>query len=99
MAFLDALAQLGIFVSGFATAFLLTKESKRCREMAYIIGIAAEPFWLVATIPHSQWGMLLISFWYTGNFIYGYWQLRKNKNYETKGRIYFRRLFKNKKKK
>lgn len=61
---LDIVSQLGIGVFGMTAIFLVGTKGKY-RRWAYIVGLAAQPFWFYTTWQNEQWGIFFLCFLYT----------------------------------
>ena len=71
----DAIQQIFIlFCSGASIwAFAGTKY----KRAGFIFGLCGQPFWIWTTFSSGQWGMFLVSLWFTGNHIRGLYNYRK----------------------
>ena len=72
---LDILSQIMIFTCGASAVWLVARLDK-WKRYGYILGIIAQPFWFYTTFTHQQYGITILSFWYTyswGLGIYNYW--------------------------
>lgn len=65
------IAQIGIFLYGMPALFLVGFEKHNIRRWAYILGCLSQPFWFITTISHSQWGILILCFFYSGSWANG----------------------------
>lgn len=46
------------------------------KRWGYIFGLCSQPFWFITVIKNEQWGILLLTIWYTYSWsqgIYNYW--------------------------
>lgn len=77
---LEQISQIGIISFSGSTIFFLSNEKKKWRKMGYIIGILGEPFWIYTTIHNEQWGIFVLSLWYTLNFCKGLYFLKNERN-------------------
>ena len=67
---LDTAIQIAIgLFSGLAIA--LTAFGGDLQAWGYIIGLAAQPFWHIATWRARQWGMFAVACWYTAAWAVG----------------------------
>lgn len=63
-----------IFFSASAIWFVTRKED--WKRYGYILGLCSQPFWIYTSIIHEQYGILLLSVFYTYSWcqgIYNYW--------------------------
>lgn len=68
----DHLIQGGILLSAMTAAWLLTSKSPRARCWGCIAGFAGQPLWIGTALEKEQWGIFLLSFWYAGCYIKGF---------------------------
>lgn len=47
------------------------------RGLGFVFGLIGQPFWIYTTFMSGQWGMFLVSLWFTGNHIRGLINLKK----------------------
>lgn len=60
--------QLAIIIfSGLSVWAFAGKRHK----MGFVCGLCGQPFWICTTFASGQWGMFLVSLWFTGNHIRG----------------------------
>jgi len=52
-----------LFLSGLSI-WLATGNTRRKKITGSIVGIVAQTFWLIDTVRHGQWGMVILSIWY-----------------------------------
>jgi hypothetical protein len=50
--------QVGIVGFGVAAIWLSQEKAESRRRWASVCGLLAQPFWVVETVSHSQWGLL-----------------------------------------
>lgn len=68
--------QIMIAITGMASIWLTQQHRESWKRYACLIGMAGQPFFLYATFIAEQWGMLLLSSFYTyswGLGIYNNW--------------------------
>jgi hypothetical protein len=53
-----------LVLSGLAI-WLVGHRSASVRRWGYVAGLAGQPFWLWTTWNAGQWGLLVLSIWYT----------------------------------
>lgn len=66
------IAQVGIVLFGAGAIWFVGRKEK-WRRWGYIMGLCAQPFWVMTTIQHQQWGILGISAFYTYSWMQGIW--------------------------
>ena len=45
-------------------------------RMGFICGLCGQPFWIYVTWTTGQWGMFVVSLWFTVNHVRGLWNHR-----------------------
>jgi len=78
---METAAQIIIIVFG-ATAIWFVGRREVWKRWGYILGLCSPPAFLYTAWQHKQWGILLLSLWYTylwGQGIYNYWVLKEEK--------------------
>ena len=69
---IEIIVQIGItFFSCVAIALLAVK--KPWSRWGFIIGFIGQPFWFYSTWIHDQWGMFLVTCWFTISYGIGIW--------------------------
>lgn len=69
------ICQIGILIFGCSAVWFVGRK-ERWKRWGYILGLCSQPFWFWTTITHEQYGIALLSLWYTyswGQGIYNYW--------------------------
>lgn len=56
-------------VSGLAIILISFKGWKR--TVGFITGLAGQPLWFYETVSHRQWGMFILSLWFTVSYLNG----------------------------
>jgi hypothetical protein len=72
---MDIICQVWITIFG-ASAIWFVSRREHWKRWGYILGMLSQPAWVYTTILHEQYGILVLSFWYTyswGQGIYNYW--------------------------
>mgnify|MGYP000957940966 CR=1 FL=1 len=72
---MNTLSQIFIFTFG-VTAIWLVGRKEKWKRWGYIFGLCGQPFWMYQFITHQQWGMFLMTAFYTYSWamgIYNYW--------------------------
>lgn len=60
----------------FSSASVWCFAGTRFKRMGFVLGLCGQPFWIYTTFAAGQWGMFLVSLWFTGNHIRGLWNYR-----------------------
>lgn len=71
-----AVDQAGILFFSCASIWFLAKPKAGIRRYGYLLGLAGQPFWFYSTVHAEQWGMVLVSLWFTWchfRGIYAHW--------------------------
>lgn len=66
----DALLQAAILALSLASVALVSTTGEWHR-WGFVVGLASQPFWLIATWRARQWGMLALSIFYVGFWTQG----------------------------
>ena len=77
---MELLAQIMIPLLSCTGVLLISCRNAKVRRWAYITGIVSQPFWMYTTLMHAQWGIFMMTFWYTFNWvrgIYNFWLFPK----------------------
>ncbi|MBW2977556.1 nicotinamide mononucleotide transporter [Candidatus Woesearchaeota archaeon] len=73
---LDLIAQIGIAIFGVSAIILVSLKNK----WGFVLGFLSQPFFLLTSYLHKQWGLFILSWLYTGSWIFGiYSWFYKNK--------------------
>ena len=67
------IGQVFIVLLGGA-AILMTACDGPLRAWGFLLGLASQPLWLVATWQARQWGMFFLSLWYCLGWGLGVWR-------------------------
>jgi len=67
-------AQIAIVL--FSGVSIWALAGKRYR-LGFAVGLLGQPFWIYAVAVEGQWGMLIVSVWFTINHARGLWEHRK----------------------
>lgn len=67
--------QVAIAVLGFSAIWLSQSDSQRSRNVAPFFGLAGQPFWMYTTFVAEQWGIFLLTFFYTVAWARGAWRV------------------------
>ncbi len=68
---MDDIIQFLILVSSASVAYFVTNESTKIRLIGYYIGLISQPLWFYTSLKNEQWGIFLLSIWYTYCWITG----------------------------
>lgn len=63
--------QIIIMLSSCVAISLLTTGTEKARRVGSLIGLIGQPFWLWSTFEAGQWGMFVVSAWFTYRYIVG----------------------------
>jgi len=64
---LDFVAQIGVFIFGVIAIILVSRKNK----WGFVFGLLSQPFWFITAYTNRQWGVFLLTFIYTGSWMYG----------------------------
>lgn len=81
------LEQAVIFITGIAAVWLSQDENSARRKYACLFALAGQPFWFYASYQASQWGVMVLSVFYTiawAKGFYLYW-IKRSKDIEATG--------------
>jgi len=77
----DIICQTWIVIFG-CSAIWFVGRLEQWKRWGYILGLISQPAWVYTTIKHDQWGIFLLSLFYTyswGQGVYNYW-IKQKKN-------------------
>ena len=63
-------AQIGIMIFGCSAIWLVGRRED-WRKWGYALGLCSQPFWFYTAYTHAQWGILILSLWYTYSWAQG----------------------------
>ncbi|WP_027064581.1 hypothetical protein [Maribacter sp. Hel_I_7] len=69
------IAQIGIMIFG-ASAIWFVGRKESWKRWGYILGLLGQPFWIYSSVVNEQWGILIMTLFYTYSWsqgIYNYW--------------------------
>ncbi len=72
---MNILSQICVMIFG-ASAIWLVGRKEDWRRWGYIFGLCGQPFWIYSFITNQQYGMLIMTIFYTYSWsmgIYNYW--------------------------
>lgn len=69
---IDTIANIGIILFGGSAIFLVSRTDKWMR-WGYIMGMVSQPFWFYIAITTAQFGVFLMSCWFTFCWAKGIW--------------------------
>jgi hypothetical protein len=67
---LDQIAQIWMVIFGCAAIWLLGRREE-WRRWGYVTGLVSQPAWLFSGFYHHQWGLVLVSLWYSYSWMQG----------------------------
>jgi hypothetical protein len=73
------ICQIWIVLFGCSAIWFVGRKEE-WKRLGYIFGLLSQPAWLYTAIEHKQWGIALLSLWYTyawSQGVYNYW-IRKD---------------------
>lgn len=65
-------SQIGIAICGVTAVFLSQDKHESRRRWSSIFGLCGQPFWIVETYTHQQWGILALTLLYTFSWARGF---------------------------
>jgi nicotinamide riboside transporter PnuC len=71
----ETISQVAILILSAAAIWFVSRR-EHWKRWGYIIGLCSQPFWFYTTITNKQYGMVLLSLWYTYSWAQGvlnYW--------------------------
>jgi hypothetical protein len=66
------LAQLGILLFGCSSIWILGRPH-HWRRFGYLLGLLSQPFWFYMAIKTGQWGVFILSLFYSYSWAQGVW--------------------------
>lgn len=57
--------QAAIFILSGAAIWLVGNVDTRAQRWGYALGLAGQPFWAYSAWQAEQWGIMLLTAWYT----------------------------------
>ena len=63
------LTQIGIALTGMIAIWLTQQPREKWKKYACLFGISGQPFWFYSAFTTEQWGILVLSIFYT----YAWW--------------------------
>ena len=55
----------------FSCASIWAFAGTKYKRLGFILGLCGQPFWIYTSFTADQWGVFLVSLWFTGNHIRG----------------------------
>lgn len=65
--------QIAIFITGISAVWLSQNEKSAMHKYACLFGLAGQPFWFYASYQASQWGILILTVFYTVAWAKGFY--------------------------
>lgn len=78
---MENVSQIAILILSCTSVFFITRKDE-WTKWGYVLGLCSQPFWLYTTYTHQQWGMFLLSIFYTYRWAIGinnYWIKKDDK--------------------
>lgn len=60
-----------IAITGVVAIFLTQSRDKKWQKYACLVGLVGQPFWMMATYQSEQWGMFVLTIFYTLAWLQG----------------------------
>lgn len=70
---IDAICQIGIVVFS-GSAILVVALKRPWSKWGFVLGLLSGPFYLGTSIINRQWGLRLLTVWWTGSWALGAWR-------------------------
>jgi hypothetical protein len=67
------LEQIAIFITGISAVWLSQDRKSAVRKYACLFGLAGQPFWMYSSYQADQWGVFVLSFFYTVAWAKGFY--------------------------
>lgn len=70
------LTQIAIFIFGVSAILLVGYKDDEIRKWGFVLGLIGQPFWIYSSYQSEQWGILLMTLFYTFSWsrgIYTHW--------------------------
>ena len=67
--------QVAIAVTGVLAIWMSQSPSERARFAAPFFGLLGQPFWMYTTFVAEQWGIFILTFFYTLAWARGAWRV------------------------
>ena len=71
--------QIIILILGCSSIWLVSR-TEDWKKYGYVIGLINQPFWIYTSIVNEQWGIFILSLFYSYSWImgiYNYWYIKK----------------------
>lgn len=76
------LVQIAITIFSCLSIFLLS--TKRYFKYGFVVGLIGQPFWIYTSWDNAQWGIFIVSIWFTISHIRGirnHWPGKRGRRY------------------
>ena len=77
MDILEIITQICIGLFGVLAVILVARKNK----WGFVFGLISQPFWLITSLKHKQWGIVILAFVYAFSWGYGVRQWFKKDNH------------------
>jgi len=64
--------QIAIALTGIIAIWLTQQSREEWKKYACLFGICGQPFWVYSTYQAEQWGIFVLTFFYTYSWILGF---------------------------
>jgi nicotinamide riboside transporter PnuC len=77
----EVIAQSGLAFLGIISIILVARKNK----WGFVFGLLSQPFWFITSFLNGQWGIFILSIFYTVSWTYGVYEwFFKSKAKKTK---------------
>lgn len=73
MSTIDVVLQTSLCISSAAAIFLVGRKNPKTARWGFAVGLISQPFWFVCTYRAQQYGIFVLTFWYTYSWASGIW--------------------------
>lgn len=60
---MEIFCEVVIVLTSFVSPWLLGLKDDR-RKWGFVVSLCSQPFWILTSIAHKQWGVLIGAFWF-----------------------------------
>lgn len=66
------ISQIGIVIFSLIAAWLTQQGNENRKKYACIFGLISQPFWFYSALQSDQWGIFILSLFYTAIWLIGF---------------------------